>query len=125
QRPLCHVFLSGFKEAVRIMGQSWNLTGRTALATLAGLAVLEGLAGPGWAGPSASRSATPPAAVAPDSPRRVSVDFVEAELGDIVKALSVQSGVNVAVTAGVKGKVTVRLKGTTLDDALRLISRLA
>jgi len=37
----------------------------------------------------------------------------------------VQSGVNVAVAADIKGKVTVRLKGTTLDDALRLISRLA
>jgi type II secretory pathway component GspD/PulD (secretin) len=29
------------------------------------------------------------------------------------------------VASGVKGKVTVRLKGTNLDDALRLISRLA
>src|SRR5688500_18932141 len=107
------------------MGQSWNLSGRAALATLAGLAVLEGLGGPVWAAPKPGRVASAPAAVAPNPSGRVSVDFVEAELGDIVKALSVQSGVNVAVAAGVKGKVTVRLKNTTLDDALRLISRLA
>lgn len=107
------------------MGQSWNLSGRTALATLAGLAVLEGFGGPVWAGPKAGRAASAPAAATASAPGRVSVDFVEADLGDIVKALSVQSGVNVAVASGVKGKVTVRLKGTTLDDALRLISRLA
>jgi general secretion pathway protein D len=107
------------------MGQSWNLSGRTALATLAGLAVLEGLGGPVWAAPSPNRPAPSPAAAASRSPRRVSVDFVEAELGDIVKALSVQSGVNVAVASGVKGKVTVRLKGTTLEEALRLVSRMA
>ncbi len=106
------------------MGQSWNLSGRTALATLAGLALLEGWGGTAHAAPR-SHGASPPPAAAPSAPARVSVDFVEADLGDIVKALSVQSGVNVAVAAGVKGKVTVRLKGTTLDDALRLISRLA
>jgi general secretion pathway protein D len=107
------------------MGQSWNLSGRTALATLAGLALLEGLGGPAQAVPRFDMTALLPLVAAPGSSARVSVDFVEADLGDIVKALSVQSGVNVAVAAGVKGKVTVRLKGTTLDEALRLISRLA
>lgn len=107
------------------MGQSWKLSGRSALATLAGLALLEGLGGPAQAAPWLDAAALLPLTAAPNPSGRVSVDFVEAELGDIVKALSVQSGVNVAVAAGVKGKVTVRLKGTTLDDALRLISRLA
>jgi type II secretory pathway component GspD/PulD (secretin) len=107
------------------MGQSWNLSGRTALATLAGLALLEGFGGPASASTSLAAVAVSPLIQAANPSGRVSVDFVEADLGDIVKALSVQSGVNVAVAAGVKGKVTVRLKGTTLDDALRLISRLA
>src|SRR5437867_4182465 len=31
------------------MGQLWNLSGRTVLATLAGLAVLEAYSGPAWA----------------------------------------------------------------------------
>src|SRR6266542_1239566 len=107
------------------MGQSWNLSGRTALATLAGLALLEGFGGTASAAPQLNAVALLPVTAAANPSGRVSVDFVEADLGDIVKALSVQSGVNVAVAAGVKGKVTVRLKGTTLDDALRLISRLA
>jgi general secretion pathway protein D len=107
------------------MGQSWNLSGRTALATLAGLALLEGFGGPASAAPRLAAVAVSPIMAAANPSGRVSVDFVEADLGDIVKALSVQSGVNVAVAAGVKGKVTVRLKQTSLDDALRLISRLA
>src|SRR5207244_562508 len=107
------------------MGQSWNLSGRTALATLAGLALLEGFGGPASAAPHPAAVALSPLTAAANPSGRVSVDFVEADLGDIVKALSVQSGVNVAVAAGVKGKVTVRLKQTSLDDALRLISRLA
>jgi len=107
------------------MGQLWNLSGRAALATLAGLAVLEGYAGPAWSAPRSHGTAPAPPAATAQSFGRVSVDFVEADLGDIVKALSVQSGANVAVAAGVQGKVTVRLKGTTLEEALRLISRLA
>src|SRR5205823_1036808 len=95
------------------------------LATLAGLAVLEGYAGPAWTAPRSHGAAPSPPAATAESLSRVSVDFVEADLGDIVKALSVQSGANVAVAAGVQGKVTVRLKGTTLEEALRLISRLA
>src|SRR3954451_17864196 len=107
------------------MGQSWNLSGRTGLATLAGLALLEGFAGTASAAAPLNSVALFPVTAAPNPSGRVSVDFVEADLGDIVKALSVQSGVNVAVASGVKGKVTVRLKGTSLDEALRLISRLA
>ena len=112
------------------MGQLWNLSGRTVLATLAGLAVLEAYSGPAWAArqPSravpvpAARAVPVPAAVVANSSGRVSVDFVEADLGDVVKALSIQSGVNVVLAAETKGKVTVRLKGTTLEEALRLIT---
>lgn len=104
------------------MGQLWNLSGRTALATLAGLAVLEGYAAPAWAAPHPNEPAPIPAAVVANTSGRVSVDFEEAELSDVVKALSIQSGVNVVLAADAKGKVTVRLKGTTLEEALRLIT---
>jgi type II secretory pathway component GspD/PulD (secretin) len=104
------------------MGQLWNLSGRTALATLAGLAVLEGYTVPAWAGPRSSEPSPITAAVVANSSGRVSVDFVEADLGDVVKALSIQSGVNVVLAADTKGKVSVRLKGTTLEEALRLIT---
>src|SRR5690242_8428963 len=104
------------------MGQSWNLSGRTALATLAGLAVLEGTTGSAWSAPARNGAAPTPAAVVATSSGRVSVDFVDADLGDVVKALSIQSGVNVVLAADTQGKVTVRLKGTTLEEALRLIT---
>src|SRR6266568_6548252 len=104
------------------MGQLWNLSGRTALATLAGLAVLEGYTVPGWAASQPSEPSPIAAAMVASSSGRVSVDFVEADLGDVVKALSIQSGVNVVLAAETKGKVTVRLKGTTLEEALRLIT---
>src|SRR5947209_9838250 len=104
------------------MGQSWNLPGRSALATLAGLAILEGFGGPAWAAPRPAVAAPIPAKVAGSSSGLVSVDFVEADLGDVVKAISVQSGTNVVLAGAVKGKVTVRLKGTTLEEALRLIT---
>jgi type II secretory pathway component GspD/PulD (secretin) len=104
------------------MGQLWNLSGRTALATLAGLAVLEGTALSAPAPPRSGGTApSPPAAVANGS-GRVSVDFVDADLGDIAKALLVQTGTNVILAGDVSGKVTVSLKGTTLEEALRLIT---
>src|SRR5207302_535696 len=43
----------------------------------------------------------------------------------IAKALSIQSGVNILVSPNAKGKVTLRLKGMSLDEALRFISRIA
>jgi len=78
------------------MGQSWNLSGWTALATLAGLAMLEGYTLPAWAGPHPSEPSPITAPVVANSSGRVSVDFVEADLGDVVKALSIQSGINAA-----------------------------
>src|SRR5262245_55788867 len=60
-----------------------------------------------------------------ESTQRITLDFVEAELTDVAKALSVQSGVNIAVTSQAKGKVTMRLRNTTLEEALRFVSRLA
>jgi len=50
---------------------------------------------------------------------------VEAEIADIAKALSLQSGVNIACSANTKGKITLRQRNITLDEALQLVSRLA
>jgi general secretion pathway protein D len=104
------------------MGQLWTLSGRTALATLAGLAVLEGAAVPVLAASRPGLTSPTPPAAATSSSGRVSVDFVDADLGDIAKALLVQTGVNVILAGDVTGKVTVSLKGTTLEEALRLIT---
>jgi type II secretory pathway component GspD/PulD (secretin) len=71
----------------------------------------------------ASAAKAPPAQA--ETGRRITLDFVEADLCDVAKALSVQSGANIAVSSQAKGKITLRLRNTTLEDALRFVSRLA
>jgi type II secretory pathway component HofQ len=41
--------------------------------------------------------------------RKVSLDFVGADVHTVAKALSIQSGVNVVVMPSITGKVTIRL----------------
>jgi general secretion pathway protein D len=71
----------------------------------------------------ATRSFAQPQPAAPRVPgsgeRRVSLDFVGADVNDVAKALSVQSGVNVVLMPSVKGNVTVRLVGLSPEEALR------
>ncbi len=68
---------------------------------------------------------TPPAR--PASPPRitVSLDFVGAEIGDVLKALAIQSGANIVTAPDVKGTVTVSLNRVTVEEALDLITRLS
>lgn len=59
------------------------------------------------------------------SPRLLSLDYVNAEVTDVVRALSAQSGVNVAVNPNVKGQITVHLRGKTVDEAMVMVANLA
>jgi len=54
--------------------------------------------------------------------RRVSLDFVGADVHTVAKALSIQSGVNVVVMPSITGKVTIRLTQVPLEDALRRVA---
>lgn len=69
------------------------------------------------------RSAEEPArpALAP----RVTVDFVGAEIADVLKALALQTQTNIVTSPEVKGTVTVSLSGVTVEEALDLITRLS
>ncbi len=53
------------------------------------------------------------------SERKVNLDFVQADINDVAKALAVQSGVNVVLMPSVKGNVTVRLTGVSPEEALK------
>src|SRR5579862_4645016 len=55
----------------------------------------------------------------------LTLDYVNAEVTDVIRALSAQSGVNVAVSPSVKGQVTVHLRGKTIDEALAMVANLA
>ena len=55
----------------------------------------------------------------------VTLDFVAADINDVLKALSVQTHTNIVSGTDVKGNVTVSLAHVTLDEALDMISHLS
>lgn len=55
----------------------------------------------------------------------VSLDFTATEVADILKALSIQSGINIIAGAGASEKVTVTLRGVSVTDALDWVTRLS
>jgi len=96
---------------------------RAALALAAGLA---GLAAP------AAVSAAPPRAAAPRVVRAVTsnaddvtLDFVSADINDVLKALAMQTRTNIVSGTDVKGPITVSLAHVSLEEALDLITRLS
>lgn len=68
----------------------------------------------------------PPPPKAPPGPVEwpITVNFVEANLVDALKALALQGERNIAIAPNVQGTVTLQLKGVTLRHALDLITRL-
>ena len=57
--------------------------------------------------------------------KRVNLDFLEANISDVVKALSIQSGVNIALSPSVKGTVTIRLLDVRFEEALQRVASVA
>jgi len=57
--------------------------------------------------------------------RRVSLDFVAADINDVLKALSLQSGINIVTGNDVKGNITVSLKRVSMTEALDMVTRLS
>jgi general secretion pathway protein D len=85
-----------------------------------------------YAPESDTKRAGTPVAHTPEPPRPtppprilVSLDFVNAELGDVLKALAIQSGANIITAPDVKGTVTVSLTRLTVEESLNLITRLS
>ena len=57
--------------------------------------------------------------------KKVSLDFVGSDITDVLKALSLQSGVNIVAGSSVTGKVTLSLKNVMLREALDWVTRLS
>jgi type II secretory pathway component GspD/PulD (secretin) len=55
----------------------------------------------------------------------VTLDFVAADINDVIKALAVQTGANIVSSTDVKGTITVSLSHVSLDEALDMIARLS
>ncbi len=60
-----------------------------------------------------------------DPSNDVTLDFVSADITDVLKALAVQTGVNIVASPDVKGTITVSLAHVSLDQALDMITRLS
>ena len=76
-------------------------------------------AGQSQAGGARGTSAGPPVSTA-----RFTLEFVNAEIIDVLQALATQSGVNIAASGSVTGTTTLRLRDVTLEQALNIVTRL-
>ena len=54
--------------------------------------------------------------------KKIRLDFVEANIADVIKALSIQSDTNIALMPTVTGSVTLRLMDLTLDESLKKVA---
>jgi type II secretory pathway component GspD/PulD (secretin) len=62
----------------------------------------------------------------PDSrERKVSLNFLGADINDVLKALAVQSGHNIVAGKDVTGNVTVSLNNVTVEEALDYVAKLS
>lgn len=56
---------------------------------------------------------------------KISLDFVSSDIHDVLKALALQGGVNIAASPDVKGNITVSLSSVSVEEALKLVVSLA
>ncbi len=57
--------------------------------------------------------------------RKVSVNFLDADINDVLAALAEQTGRNIVASTDVTGNVTVRLTNVSLEEALDYVARLS
>lgn len=101
-----------------------NKSLRTRLApVLAAGALSAAVALPGWAAPVAHAQPAPHHFYADASD--VTLDFVAADINDVLKALALQTHSNIVSATDVKGNITVSLAHVSLEEALNVISKLS
>ena len=61
----------------------------------------------------------------PVAPRRVRLDFVDADVQEVFRALAAQTRANIVVSPEVKGVITASLRGMNVEEALDAVSRMA
>lgn len=57
--------------------------------------------------------------------RSISLNFLSADINDVLKALAVQSGHNIVSSKDVKGNVTVSLNRVSIDEAMDYVAKLS
>lgn len=99
---------------------------RSRLAPILAAGILGGaITLPGWAAPSHTVSSHPAPKRQCASADDVTLDFVAADINDVLKALALQTNSNIVSATDVKGNITVSLSHVTLEEALNVISKLS
>jgi type II secretory pathway component GspD/PulD (secretin) len=65
------------------------------------------------------------AATAHVAPDRITIDFVNTDIVQVLKAIALQAGVNIVSSPDVKTNVTVSLKDVSVEEALRIVTSLS
>ena len=74
----------------------------------------------------ADNPSEPPPAAAKQAPEaRVTLEYMNADVTDVVRALATQSKINIAVNPAVKGKITVSLRNKPVNEALAMVANLS
>jgi type II secretory pathway component GspD/PulD (secretin) len=68
---------------------------------------------------------TVPAANTSNSSKLVTLDYVNADVTDILRAISTQSGANIAISPNAKGQITIHLRDKTVDEAVHFVANMA
>jgi type II secretory pathway component GspD/PulD (secretin) len=55
----------------------------------------------------------------------ITLDYVNADVTDVLRAIAAQSGVNLALSPSVHGQVTIHLREKSVDDALKFTANMA
>jgi type II secretory pathway component GspD/PulD (secretin) len=56
---------------------------------------------------------------------KVSVDFVETDIHDVLKALAMQAKMNIIASPDVKGDLTISMENVTVEEALNMVTSLS
>jgi type II secretory pathway component GspD/PulD (secretin) len=75
--------------------------------------------------PLAARGAEDAASKPASPPTTITVDYVNADVADVLRALAAQSGISIALNPSVKGQVTLHLRNKSVDEALGIVTNLA
>ncbi|MGI4791162.1 MAG: secretin N-terminal domain-containing protein [Janthinobacterium lividum] len=91
----------------------------------AALALASGLLAAPLTAQAAPKPAAPTVRALTSSADDVTLDFVGADINDVLKALAMQTHTNIVSGNDVKGPITVSLANVSLEEALDLITRLS
>jgi len=97
---------------------------KTLVLNAAALALISGLFAPQMAQAASKSAAAQTVRAAAAGSDDVTLDFVGADINDVLKALAMQTHTNIVSGTDVKGPITVSLAHVSLEEALDLITKL-